>query len=316
MKLAFTATPGLWLVAVVLLALAVATGVTEYLKVRGDLNQGVLRTLSLRLRVNWLMISVVAVAFVLPSWATVTLFGLLSFWALREFITLTPTRMADHRALFWVFFVFTPLQYVLVAREAYEMHSILIPVYAFLFVPARVAIAGDYKRFLERTAKIQAGLMVCVYCLSHAPALLHLVPGDQQAGAEMLFFFVLLVQLGDLFEFAWDKLLGRRVVAPAISRHKTWEGFLGGALSTSLVGAAFWWALPKTFSSPWQSAAMALVITAAGYGGGLTMSAIKRDRGVKDYGTLIEGHGGILDRLDSLCFAAPVFFHLARFFFN
>lgn len=315
MKLAFTVTPGLWLVAAMLVVLATATGVVEYLKARSELNQGVLRTLSLRIRAYWLTSSIVALAFVLPNWATVTLFGLISFWALREFITLTPTRTADHRALFWVFFVFTPLQYLFVAQHLYELHSILIPVYAFLFVPARVAVAGDYKRFLERTAKIQAGLMVCVYCLSHAPALLHLVPDDPQAGAEVLFFFVLLVQLGDIFEFAWDKALGRRVVAPAISRHRTWEGFLGGAMTTSLVGAGLWWALPKTFSSPWQSAAMALVITAAGYGGGLTMSAIKRDRGVKDYGTLIEGHGGILDRLDSLCFAAPVFYHLARFFF-
>ena len=124
------------------------------------------------------MCTVLAAAFLLGSWSqptTVVLFGLISFWALREFITLTPTRLGDHRTLFWVFFLFTPLQYVLVGHESStDLYSILIPVYAFLFIPARVALAGDYKRFLERTAKIQAGLMVCVYCLSHAPALLSL----------------------------------------------------------------------------------------------------------------------------------------------
>ena len=133
--------------------------------------------------------------------------------ALREFITLTPTRLGDHRTLFWVFFLFTPLQYVLVGYDKYDLYSILIPVYAFLFIPARVALSGDYKRFLERTAKIQAGLMVSVYCLSHAPALLFLPlpqPSDGGGGqnARLLFFFVLVVQLSDVFQYAWGRLAG------------------------------------------------------------------------------------------------------------
>ncbi len=314
MTLSIDFTPGLALVSVVLFVLGAGTGVVQYLKSRRrDLNPAVLRTLSLRIRAYWLLTSITAAGFLLPHWMTITLFGLISFWSLREFITLTPTRTADHRALFWVFFVVTPLQYVLVALDYYNLHSILVPVYAFLFIAARVAVAGDYKRFLERTAKIQAGLMICVYCLSHAPALLNLHPHRPQANAELLFFFVFMVQLGDLLEYGWDKLLGRTVIAPAISRNKTWEGFLGGVASTTLAGTALWWALPETFEDPWQAGVMSLVIAVAGFGGGLTMSAIKRDRGVRDYGTLIEGHGGILDRLDSLCFAAPVFYHVARF---
>jgi phosphatidate cytidylyltransferase len=280
--------------------------------------------------------------------ATVILFFLLSFWALREFITLTPTRAADHRTLFWVFVLFTPLQYLLVGMNQYGLYSVVIPVYAFLFIPARIALAGDYKRYLERCAKIQAGLMICVYCLSYAPALLNLkivdVPPqaapqvqateaveapssdpvsqvatmvDEQRTADpnarLLFFLILVVTLGDAFQYASEKLVGRHIIAPAISPNRTWEGFAAGAASSTLFGAALCWATPF---NPLQAAGMSLLITTMGFLGGLTMSAIKRDRGVQDYGTLVQGHGGVLDRIDSLCFAAPVFFHVTRFFFE
>ncbi len=164
------------LVGGVLVLLRAATGIGQLLKRQADsgVQPGRRRTFNLRIRAWWVLCAVLAAAFLLGRTATVVLFGLLSFWALREFITLTPTRMADHRALFWVFFVFTPLQYVLVGMNKYALYSVLIPVYAFLFIPARIAMAGDYKRYLERAAKIQAGLMICVYCLSHAPALLYL----------------------------------------------------------------------------------------------------------------------------------------------
>jgi phosphatidate cytidylyltransferase len=174
---------------------------------------------------------------------------------------------------------------------------------------------------LERTAKIQAGLMVCVYCLSHAPAVLSLNIPDfsatgvsgQSANARLLFFFVLIVQLNDALQYSWGRLLGLSVIAPSISPNKTWEGFIGGAASATLLGAALWWATPF---KPWEAAGMSLVISVMGFAGGMTMSAIKRDRGVKDYGTLVVGHGGVLDRIDSICFAAPVFFHLTRFYFE
>jgi phosphatidate cytidylyltransferase len=245
---------------------------------------------------------------------TTILFGLLSFLSLREFITLTPTRRADHRTLFWVFFIITPLQYYLLVSRWYGLFSIMIPVWAFLFIPLRNAITGDYEKFLERTAKIQWALMVCVYCVSHAPALLMLdIPGYAGQNAKLLLFFILVVQLSDVMQYVWGKLFGRRKIAPHISPNKTWAGFLGGIGTTTLIGTALWWATPFT---PWQAAGMSLAITLMGFAGGLTMSAIKRDRGVKDFGTLIEGHGGILDRIDSICFAAPVFFHLTRQFFT
>ena len=306
------------LVGGVLALLAAATTIGQRLKLQSDigLNPAVVDSFNLRIRAWWLMCTVLAAAFLLGSTATVVLFGLVSFWALREFITLTPTRLGDHRTLFWVFFLFTPLQYVLVGMgvQYYGLFSVLIPVYAFLFIPARVALAGDYKRFLERTAKIQAGLMVCVYCLSYAPALLSLtIKNYEGQNPRLLFFFVLVVQLNDVLQFAWGKLLGERLIAPAISPNRTWEGFFGGVASTTLIGAGLWWATPF---EPWEAAGMSLVISVMGFAGGLTMSAIKRDRGVKDYGTLVVGHGGVLDRIDSICFAAPVFYHLTRAFFT
>jgi phosphatidate cytidylyltransferase len=179
-----------------------------------------------------------------------------------------------------------------------------------------VAMSGDYKRFLERTAKIQAGLLICVYCLSFAPALLFLnLPkreGTEGGNFRLLFFFILTVQLSDALQFLWSKMVGRTVIAPTVSPSKTWEGFVGGTASATLLGAALWWATPF---EPWGAAGMSLLTSIMGFAGGMTMSAIKRDRGVKDYGTLVEGHGGVLDRIDSICFAAPVFFHVTRFYF-
>lgn len=302
------------LIGVVVLLLTAATAIGRVLQRQTEwgLNPAALEAFNSRLRAWWLICFMLAWAFVFPHWTTVVLFGGLSFWALREFITLTPTRLGDHVALLWVFFFFTPFQYVLVALNNYGLYSVMIPVYAFLFIPAKAAFAGDPRRFLERVAKIQCGLLICVYCLSHAPALLYLDLGDYDT-ERLLFFFVVMVLLSDAMQFVWGKLYGKHPIAPEINESRTWEGLLGSAASTALVGAALWWATP--FGAPWVSGLMSLLIAVMGFAGGMTMSAIKRDRGVKDYGTLVEGHGGVLDRIDSVCFAAPVFYHVTRFFF-
>jgi len=337
------------LVGGVLALLGAATGIGQLLKQQADtgMNPAVIEQFNLRIRAWWILCAVLAVAFLMGRGVTVAFFWFLSSWALREFITLTPTRMADHRALFWVFFLFTPLQYVFIGRNLYDLFSVVIPVYAFLFIPARIAFAGDFKRYLERCAKIQSGLMICVYCLSYAPALLYLklpapptaaekieavvteavateaaapdstaavVPPRQHLppNARLLFFFLLVVTLGDAFQYLSEKTLGQHIIAPAISPNRTWEGYLGGVGCATLFGTVMWWATPF---KPWEAALMSLVITTMGFAGGMTMSAIKRDRGVKDYGTLVEGHAGVLDRIDSMCFAAPVFYHLTRFIF-
>jgi len=303
-----------WLLAAVVVALlATATAVGQIVQRQPQLglNAAALTTFNRRVRVWWIFYALLLVAFFSPA-LTVAIFGLMSFEALREFITLTPTRRADHRALFWTLIFFTPMQYIFVAYNYYELYSIFIPVYAFLFIPARVALAGDYKRFLERVAKIQSGLLICVYCLSFAPALLYLNIPNATAGAKarLLFFFVTMALLSEAFQFIWSQLYGRHVIAPAINAARTWEGLVGGSASTALAGMVLYWATP--FEQLWQAAFMAMVVAIMGFAGAMTMSAIKRDRGVSDYGTLVEGHGGVLDRIDAICFAAPVFYHITR----
>jgi phosphatidate cytidylyltransferase len=260
------------------------------------------------------MVAVFAIALGTGGVGSIVLFFLLSFLALREFMTLTPTSRADHGVLLWAFFIFAPIQYLLVWMQWYGLFSVLIPVYGFVAITGRMALSGNTERFLERTATLQWGVMACVYCVSHAPALLMLgpIPGYDGNGATLLFYLVLVAQFNDVMQYVWGKLAGRRPVAPTVSPNKTWGGFIGGTITAVGLGTALWWATPFT---PLVAAAMSLAITLLGFMGGLVMSAIKRDRGVKDYGTLIEGHGGVLDRIDSLLFAAPVFFHLIRFFY-
>lgn len=304
-----------WLIGGVVGLLAISSLIGWVLSRRagGPAYQATIANLNARTNAWWLMVAIFLGALLAGRTGSVVLFGLLSFFALREFITMTPTRPGDHRALFWIFFIVTPIQYWLVGRGWYEVFSIFIPVFAFLFVPLRSAMAGDCQQFLERTAKIQWALMICVYCVSHAPALLMLsIPGYEGQNAKLLLYLVLVAQLSDVFQYVWGKTLGRHKIAPHVSPNKTWEGFVGGIATATGVGAALWWATPFT---PWQSAGMSLAITLMGFAGGLVMSAIKRDRGVKDYGQLIAGHGGVMDRIDSICFSAPVFFHLTRYFF-
>lgn len=302
------------LVGAVLVLLGTATLVVRILRRREDLgvNAAIVEAFRLRVRAWWLLFTVLAAACLLGKVATVVVFGLISFWALREFITLTPTRPGDHRTLFWIFFLWTPLQYLLVGLDLYDFYSVMIPVYVFLFIPARIAMAGDSRRFLERTAKIQSGILICVYCLSFAPALMTFRVQDSSlpfSFGGLLIFFVLIVQISDALQYTLSQIGRQHVIVPTIHKGRTWEGFIGGVISSSLIGAALWWATPFPF---WLAGIMSAVIALMCFAGSLTMSAIKRDRGVRDYGTLVEGHGGVLDRIDSLCFAAPVFFYLSR----
>ena len=271
---------------------------------------------NLRARTNswWVMVGVFFLTLSVGPLGSVVLFGLVSFLALREFITLTPSKRADHRALFWVFFIITPLQYFITGIQWYGMFTIFIPVYAFCFLPFRRALAGDHVDFLASVARMQWGLLVCVYFISHLPMILRLpIPGYEGKQAVLLFFLVVVVQASDVFQYVWGKLFGRRKVAPEISPNKTWEGLIGGIGTTTLLGVGLSWATPFSW---WQAGLMSLVVCLAGFFGGLVMSAIKRDLGVKDWGDSIPGHGGFLDRIDSLCFAAPLFFHLTGFFFG
>jgi len=213
-----------WLVGGVLALLVAATAIGQWLRWRsgGEETTRTIQNLNARIKAWWMMVAVFALAMLTGGVGSVILFGLTSFFALREFITLTPTKSGDHRTLFWVFFVVTPLQYWLVATEWYGLFMVLIPVYAFLFVPLRCALSGDCERFLERAAKVQWGLMVCVYCVSHAPAIFFLkIPGYEGQNGKLLFYFVLIVQLSDVLQYVWGKTLGRHKIAPHVSPNKT-----------------------------------------------------------------------------------------------
>jgi phosphatidate cytidylyltransferase len=297
-----------------LLIVASVVGLVLARAVRSESGRATVANLNARIRAWWVMVAVFAIAMATGGVGSIVLFFLMSFLAMREFMTLTPTGRADHAPLFWAFFLLAPIQYLLVWAQWYGLFAVLVPVYGFVAITSRMALSGDTDRFLERTATVQWGVMACVYCVSHAPALLMLgpIPGYRGTGATLLFYLVLIAQLSDVMQYVWGKLLGKKPISPSVSPNKTWGGFVGGTLTAIAVGTALYRTTPFT---PLVAAAMCLAITMLGFMGGLVMSAIKRDRGVKDYGTLIQGHGGVLDRIDSLLFAAPVFFHLIRFFY-
>src|SRR5262249_24685126 len=183
----------------------------------------------------------------------------------------------DHVALATAFFIVLPAQYYLIWIEWYGLYSIFIPVYAFLLLPILPALRGDATDFMPRVAEVQWALMICVFGVSHVPALLTLdIPGYEGRQLLLIAFLVLVVQSSDVLQYVWGKLAGRRQIAPLISPSKTVEGFAGGVLSATAIGAALWWITPF---KPWQAAALALVITLMGFFRRLGMSAVQRGRG-------------------------------------
>jgi phosphatidate cytidylyltransferase len=306
----------LWLFGGIVVLLIIASTIGAILGARAKSVGGNDSIANLNARVNawWIMVVVLAIAFMLGELATLMMFGLCSYYALREFITLTPTRTSDYWPLLLCFYVVVPVQYVLIGHHQYGTFAIFIPVYAFLMLPAIATFAGDTQHFLERTAKMQWGIMITVYCISHAPALLLLkIKGYEGSSVLLLFYLLLVVQLSDVLQYVFGKLFGKTKLAPSVSPSKTVEGLIGGGLSTTLIGSALYSITPFTW---FESLAMSFVIVTMGFLGGLALSAVKRSLGAKDWGVMIEGHGGMMDRLDSVSFAAPIFFHLVRFFYT
>ncbi|KAJ54306.1 phosphatidate cytidylyltransferase [Actibacterium mucosum KCTC 23349] len=303
-----------FLLAGVLCVLIVASMVAFTLKSRlgPDKTDPVIENLVARVNAWWAMVALLSFAMLAGRAGAVILFALLSFAAMREFLTLTAKSRADHYALAAAFYVVLPFQYYLIWIDWYGLYSIFIPVYAFLFLPIIAALRGETENFLTRVSETQWGLMICVFAGSHVPALMDLnIPGYEGKSILLIAFLVAVVQGSDVLQYVFGKLMGRHKIAPVLSPSKTWEGFLGGVLTASLLGAGLWWMTPFTM---WQAFLMALMIAVMGFFGGLVMSAIKRDKGVKDWGHLIAGHGGFIDRLDSVVFSAPIFFHVVRYF--
>lgn len=293
--------------------LITATVIARLIKARTGTTE-LVENLIARINAWWGMVALLAIAMIAGKTGVVILFALISFAALREFLTLTTKRRADHYALLVSFFIVLPLQYILIWTNWYGMYSIFIPVYVFLLLPIVAVLRGDTENFLVRIAETQWGLMICVFAASHVPALIMLeIPGFEGKNVLLIAFLVVTVQISDVLQYVWGKIFGKRKIAPKMSPSKTWEGFLGGVLSASLIGAGLWWMTPFT---PLQAFTLALMCTLLGFFGGLVMSAIKRDKGVKDWGHLIAGHGGFVDRLDSVVFSAPIFFHVVRYFWS
>ncbi len=268
------------------------------------------------LRAVWLGAVLFWIAWASGAFVSTLLFGVLSFLALREFVTLTHTRRGDHRSLLMAFFVVLPLQYVLVGTRLFDLFTVFIPVYVFLAIPVVSALGNDPNRFLERTAKIQWGVMVCIYGMSHAPALLLLdLPNYQGRGAFMVLYLVGVVAMAQIAQETASRRLRRRPAARAISRSFSWRAWLIGACASAVLGVLLYWATPF---KPVPALVMGFLAGGSGTLGEFVMKALKRDAGVKSWGGKgsVTGAVGLLDRVAPLCFAAPVFFHAVRWYFG
>lgn len=268
--------------------------------------------LKLRTRSWWVMIGIFVGAMLLSPSASVVLFAFISFLALKEYLSLIPTRRADRRVLFWAYLAI-PLHYYWVETAWYGMFIIFIPVYMFLLLPLRMVIIGETEGFLRAAGTLHWGMMTTVFSLSHMAFLLVLPAANNPAGggAGLMLYLVFLTQFNDVAQYTWGKLFGKHKVIPKVSPKKTWEGLLGGILTTLILAVLI--APYLTPLSLLEAAGAGFIIAVFGFIGDVTISALKRDLGVKDSGSLLPGHGGILDRIDSLTYTAPLFFHYIYF---
>jgi phosphatidate cytidylyltransferase len=261
-----------------------------------------------RIRSWWLIVSIFTLVIIMSRNISVAFFAFVSFLALKEYLSIVPTRRADRRVLFWSY-LSIPVQYYWVAQAWYGMFIIFIPVYVFLLLPMRMVIIGETKEFLRAAGTLHWGIMTMVFGISHIAYLLVLPEANNPSagGAGLVLFLVFLTEFNDVAQYVWGKMLGRKKIIPKVSPNKTWEGFLGGMGTTTLLAVLLAeWLTPMT----WMVAiAAGLLISTAGFIGDVTISALKRDIGLKDSGSILPRHGGILDRIDSLTYTAPLFFH-------
>jgi phosphatidate cytidylyltransferase len=264
-----------------------------------------------RLKSWWIIVALLTAALVMGRGATLLLLAFISYLALKEYLSMIPTRRQDRAVLFFVYLAI-PIQYWLIWTEWYGFFIIFVPVYMFMFLGAAMVVLGHTEGFLKASGMLHWGLASTVYSLGHLAYLLVLMErGGHAVGAALVIALLVVTELNDVAQYVWGKAFGRHPIVPKVSPNKTWEGFLGGLVTTALVSVAV---LP--WLTPWSASAalmMGLFLALAGFFGDVTLSAVKRDMGLKDAGTLLPGHGGILDRVDSLIFTAPLFFHLTRY---
>ena len=295
----------------ILAILVVATLIIWFLKKLKPENNW--EELANRIKSWWVMALVFFGAVCFSKNISLVFFGMLSFWALKEYVTILKTRRADHWCLILAFLA-VPIQYYWIYVGWYGMFLIFIPVYMFLFLPIILMLAQETSGFLESSAKIQCGLIAFVYGLSHLGYLLMLpeISDTLISGQALLLFLVIITEMNDVFQYLWGKSFGTHKILPKISPKKTWEGLVGGVLTTTTFSIFIKFLTP--FSTG-QVMLVSFVLASAGFCGDVVMSAVKRDVGIKDFSTVIPGHGGMLDRVDSLCYTAPVFFHITAYFY-
>jgi phosphatidate cytidylyltransferase len=290
--------------------LATATVVGHAVRSRVGRSRPGIDNLVTRIHAWWVLVALVVAGLAAGSTGTTLLFAAVSFVALREFVMLAPVRVGDQALVLAAFGIVLPVQYLLVWHGMPGAVALFVPIGVFLALPVLVALAGDGRDLLRRAGTVQWGLMLCVFCLSHVPLLFALdIPGYTGRNGYLVVFLLAVVQASDVLQYIWGRLAGRRQVAPSISPSKTIEGLAGGLASATALGASLAWITPFTI---FEAAALSLLVTVLGFAGGLVLSAIKRDRGIKDWSATIPGHGGVLDRVDSLCLSAPVFYHVVQ----
>lgn len=270
--------------------------------------------LKLRIQTWWGLVGILLLALSVDHKFALAIFAIVTFLAFREFLSIIPTRKGDHCVLLLAY-ALIPLQYTWVALGSNQLFLTFIPLWTMLAVPLHLVLLGEPKGFLFSAGTLQWGLMTIVFGISHAARLLSLPDAvDRQASGEMLVFYLLvLTQVNDVAQYLWGKACGKRQAAPRVSPNKSVEGLLGGVVTTTLLA----WMLAPSFTpmNDLHASVSGLLIAGSGFVGDIVISAVKRDVGVKDSGRLLPGHGGMLDRLDSLTFTAPVFFYYVRYFY-
>ncbi len=295
------------------LLFATANGLVVWLRMRtaDAVKLTWISQLNSRIHASWLIIFLFAIGFALGEAALAVIFALASFFALREFVALTPIKPADHLALIVAFYVVIPVQYVLVASGWYGFYAVFIPVYLFLILPVVMAWRQDTELYLQRVAKVQWGLMLSVYCVSHAPAIATLEPpGYEGRGPLLLLYFLLVVHMSDLFAVMASASFGRTPLRS--NPKKSREGVLIGGVAALVLGTLLSWMTPFTW---WQAALMSAATVVAGFMGGLVLASVKRSLGERRWDQGVALSRGALERLEAITFAAPVFFHATVYFF-
>lgn len=296
---------------VVMILLVVGTSIRLFLAFKNRKKGTSYRELRQRTQSWWWMIVILFLSLSVGKTLTLILFAFISFLALKEFFSIVPTRMADRRVIFWAY-LSIPIQYYLVAISWYAFFLVFIPIYLFLFLSIRMVMIGETKGFITSVGIIHWAVMLTVFCFSHLGYLLQIPELNKDAGnIGMVIFIIFMTEFNDVCQYIFGKTLGKNKIVPKVSPNKTWEGFLGGVVMTTIIASVLGPYL--TPLNTWQSLFLGLVIAFAGFMGDVVLSSIKRDLEIKDTGTLIPGHGGMLDRMDSLFFTAPLFFHLTYY---